>query len=37
MSVATDSDLRPDDDTVDAVDEVDEIDEEGAYLRARCG
>ncbi|MDT5260432.1 MAG: Mce-associated rane protein [Mycobacterium sp.] len=27
--VATDSDLRPDDDTVDAADEVDEIDEEG--------
>ena len=30
MSVATDSDLRPDDDTVDAADEVDELDEEGA-------
>jgi Mce-associated membrane protein len=29
MSVATDSDLRPDDDTVDAAEEVDELDEEG--------
>jgi Mce-associated membrane protein len=28
MSVATDSDLRPNDDTVDAADEVDELDDE---------